>query len=185
MSSKAIALANNSTALDIWSMSVCGLGSSCYGGMIFWDAEVWMAPGLVLSHPQASQRIINYRVAKFPQAQKNVKMAFSSSQNQTNRFSSDDAVYPWTSSLFGNCTGTGPCFDYEYHINGDIGLSFFHHLVATGNFKFFQQNLLPIYQAIAGFFSNLLSETPTKKYTLTNATDPVSMFLNMCPSSCF
>jgi len=172
MSSKAIALANNSTALDIWSMSVCGLGSSCYGGMIFWDAEVWMAPGLVLSHPQASQRIINYRVAQFPQAQKNVKMAFSSSKNQSNRFSSDDAVYPWTSARFGNCTGTGPCFDYEYHINGDIGLSFFNHLVATGNFKFFQQNLLPIYQAIAGFFSNLLSETPAKKYTLTNATDP-------------
>ncbi|KAA1101656.1 hypothetical protein PGT21_027043 [Puccinia graminis f. sp. tritici] len=172
LSSNAIALANNSTALDHWSISVCGLGSSCYGGMIFWDAEVWMAPGLVLSHPQAGQRIINYRVAQFPQAQENIKMAYTSSQNRTNQFSPSDAVYPWTSGRFGNCTASGPCFDYEYHINGDIGLSFFHHLVATGNFKFFKRQLLPIYQAIAGLFSNLLSETSDKKYTLRNATDP-------------
>ncbi|KAH9472459.1 hypothetical protein MJO29_001727 [Puccinia striiformis f. sp. tritici] len=172
LSSNAIALSDNSTALDNWSISVCGLGSSCYGGMIFWDAEVWMAPGLVLSHPQAAQRIINYRVAQFPQAQENLKMAYSSSQNQTNQFSPGDAIYPWTSGRFGNCTASGPCFDYEYHINGDIGLSFYHHLVATGNFNSFKRNLLPIYQAIAGLFSNLLSETSDWKYGLRNATDP-------------
>ncbi|OAV96933.1 hypothetical protein PTTG_12539 [Puccinia triticina 1-1 BBBD Race 1] len=172
ISSNAIALANTSSALDNWSISVCGLGSSCYGGMIFWDAEVWMAPGLVLSHPHAAQRIINYRVAQFPQAQDNIKMAFSSSQNRTNQFSPDDAIYPWTSGRFGNCTASGPCFDYEYHINGDIGLSFFHHLVVTGNFEYFKRHLWPIYQAIAGLFSNLLSETSTHKYALRNATDP-------------
>ncbi|PLW15641.1 hypothetical protein PCANC_15112 [Puccinia coronata f. sp. avenae] len=172
MSPNAIALAKNSSALDVWSMPVCGLGSSCYGGLIFWDAEVWIAPGLVLSHPSASQRIINYRVAKFTQARENIKMAFSSSQNRTNQFSPGDAVYPWTSGRFGNCTGSGPCFDYEYHINGDIGLSFFQHLVATGNFQFFERNLFPIYQAIAGLFSNLLSENSDRKYTLRNATDP-------------
>ncbi|KAI9620420.1 hypothetical protein H4Q26_013632 [Puccinia striiformis f. sp. tritici PST-130] len=123
-------------------------------------------------HPQAAQRIINYRVAQFPQAQENLKMAYSSSQNQTNQFSPGDAIYPWTSGRFGNCTASGPCFDYEYHINGDIGLSFYHHLVATGNFNSFKRNLLPIYQAIAGLFSNLLSETSDWKYGLRNATDP-------------
>ncbi|POW05143.1 hypothetical protein PSTT_09876 [Puccinia striiformis] len=187
LSSNAIALSDNSTALDNWSISVCGLGSSCYGGMIFWDAEVWMAPGLVLSHPQAAQRIINYRVAQFPQAQENLKMAYSSSQNQTNQFSPGDAIYPWTSGRFGNCTASGPCFDYEYHINGDIGLSFYHHLVATGNFNSFKRNLLPIYQAIAGLFSNLLSETSDWKYGLRNATDPdeYANQLTIRPIRCF
>ncbi|POW09017.1 hypothetical protein PSTT_07160 [Puccinia striiformis] len=141
LSSNAIALSDNSTALDNWSIS-------------------------------AAQRIINYRVAQFPQAQENLKMAYSSSQNQTNQFSPGDAIYPWTSGRFGNCTASGPCFDYEYHINGDIGLSFYHHLVATGNFNSFKRNLLPIYQAIAGLFSNLLSETSDWKYGLRNATDP-------------
>lgn len=171
--SNAIALLSHSASgLDVWSLPVCGLGSSCYAGFIFWDAEVWMAPGLVLTHPQSARQIVNYRVEKFPQAQKNIKMAFSSSQNRTHQFSDSDAVYPWTSGRFGNCTGTGPCFDYEYHINGDIGLNLYNYLVASGDLAFFKQYLLPIYQGIAGFFGNLLSQLPNGKYSLKNATDP-------------
>jgi trehalose/maltose hydrolase-like predicted phosphorylase len=36
----AIVAADNNTRLDTYSVPVCGLGSDCYGGMIFWDADV-------------------------------------------------------------------------------------------------------------------------------------------------
>lgn len=108
----AIIAAENNTRLDINSISVCGLGSECYAGFIFWDAEVWMAPGLVVSHPHAARQIANYRVELFPQAKENIKQAFTSSQNGST-FTEGGAVFPWTSARFGNCTGTGPCFDYE------------------------------------------------------------------------
>ncbi|MBW0494312.1 hypothetical protein O181_034027 [Austropuccinia psidii MF-1] len=171
LSSNAIAAATNDRPLNIWSISVGGLGSSSYGGQFFWDTEVFMGPGLVVTHPDAVQQTVNYRVEKFPQAQENVKMSFTSSQNTT-KFSGG-AVYPWTSGRFGNCTGVGPCFDYEYHINGDIGLSLFNFLVATGNIGFFHEKLFPIYDSIATFFSQLLKFDPRRhKYILTNATDP-------------
>jgi trehalose/maltose hydrolase-like predicted phosphorylase len=68
-----------------------------------WDAEVWMAPGLVVAYPQAAKQIAQYRVEKFPQAQANIKSAYQSSQNDT-YFSPNGAVFPWVSGRYGNCT---------------------------------------------------------------------------------
>ncbi|KAF1841992.1 carbohydrate-binding module family 32 protein [Cucurbitaria berberidis CBS 394.84] len=169
----AVAAAGNNTRLDTNSVPVCGLGSDCYAGMIFWDADVWMAPGVQVSHPEHAQNIIKYRVAHFDQAQKNVETAYQSSKNQTGRFTPGGAVYPWTSARFGNCTGTGACFDYEYHLNGDISLAFNNHLIITGDGDYFKETLLPISNAIAHFFGQLLDFNETSKaYELFNATDP-------------
>jgi len=165
---------NANENLDTNSIAVGGLGSDSYAGFIFWDAEVWMGPGLVVAHPEAAKQIAAYRAKLLPQAQANIKTAFTSSQNETGKFSGG-AVYPWTSGRFGNCTGTGPCFDYEYHINGDIGLELFNYYVASGDTPYFNSTLFPIYDDIAYFYSELLTyNSSTQLYELTNATDPVS-----------
>ncbi|KAI7088429.1 carbohydrate-binding module family 32 protein [Hortaea werneckii] len=172
VSSNAIKAAGNNTKLDVNSISVCGLYSDCYAGMIFWDADVWMSPGLVVSHPHAAKQIARYRVEKYPQAQANIETAYQSSQNET-KFSKNGAVYPWTSGRFGNCTATGPCFDYEYHINGDIGLELYNYLAVTGDTEFFSEQLFPIYDSVAEFYSNLVSYNESDgRYFLRNATDP-------------
>jgi trehalose/maltose hydrolase-like predicted phosphorylase len=169
----AIADAGNNSRLNIDSMPVCGFGSDCYGGQVFWDADVWMAPGVQVSHPQHAQRIINYRVEHFQQAQRNVETAFTSSKNQTDRFTSGGAVYPWTSGRWSNCTGTGACFDYEYHLNGDISLAFNNHLIITGDSDYFNKTLLPISNAVAHFYGQALDFNESSgAYELWNATDP-------------
>jgi trehalose/maltose hydrolase-like predicted phosphorylase len=169
----AIAAAGNNTRLDIDSMPVCGFGSDCYGGQIFWDADVWMAPGVQVSHPQHAQKIIKYRVEHFEQAQRNVETAFTSSKNQSDRFTPGGAVFPWTSGRWGNCTGTGACFDYEYHLNGDISLAFNNHLIITGDSEYFNNTLLPISNAVAHFYGQVLDFNKSSgAYELWNATDP-------------
>jgi trehalose/maltose hydrolase-like predicted phosphorylase len=178
VSGNAIAAAGNNTKLDVNSISVCGLGSSCYAGQIFWDAEIWMAPGLVVSNPQAAKQIANYRIEKFPQAQSNINEAFTSSQNTT-KFTPGGAVYPWTSGRYGNCTAAGPCFDYEYHINGDIGLELYNYLVATGDVEYFREYMFPIYDSVAYFYGELMALNETSGlYNLNNATDPVSYYIH-------
>lgn len=152
------------------SISVSGLGSDSYAGQIFWDAEVWMQPGLVVTFPYAARGIANYRVARYAQAQQNVKTAYQSSKNKT-QYSTDGAIYPWTSGRFGNCTATGPCWDYEYHINGDIGLEFDNYWIASGDTAFFQKNLMPIYNSIAITLSEILEKNGSS-WELTNMTDP-------------
>lgn len=170
----AIKRAGNNTKLDVWSIPVAGLGSSSYAGQIFWDADVWMSPGLIVSHPQAAKQIANFRVKQFPQAQRNIKSTESTSQNAT-KFTEGGAVYSWTSGRYGNCTGVGPCFDYEYHLNGDIGLNMLNDLIVTGDVDYFRKFYFPVYSAVASMFSDILTFNQTKDmYTLKNATDPVS-----------
>ena len=158
--------------IDHWSISVAGLTSDSYAGLVFWDAEIWMQPGLVAAFPAAAKQISNYRVALYEQAKANAQTSYTSSKNDTN-FSSNAAVFPWTSGRFGNCTGTGPCFDYEYHINGDIAQQMSNYLVVTGDDVFFHDELLPVYDSIATFYSELLEKNGTK-WGLSNLTDPVS-----------
>lgn len=111
ISANALSNANNAS-IDTWSISVGGLTSDSYAGLVFWDAEIWMQPGLAVSHPQAVKQIANYRVERYGQAMANAQTAYQSSKNTTS-FSSDAAVFPWTSGRYGNCTGTGPCFGIE------------------------------------------------------------------------
>ena len=108
------ALSNASNApIDTWSISVGGLTSDSYAGVVFWDAEIWMQPGLAVSHPQAVKQIANYRVERYGQAMANAQTAYQSSKNTTS-FSSDAAVFSWTSGRYGNCTGTGPCYGSDF-----------------------------------------------------------------------
>ncbi|KAL8815590.1 MAG: hypothetical protein Q9223_005283 [Gallowayella weberi] len=162
--------AANNVPIDTNSISVGGLTSDSYAGMVFWDAEIWMQPGIAASHPQAVKQIANYRVARYAQAKANAQTAFVSSKNGST-FSEDAAVFPWTSGRTGNCTGTGPCFDYEYHINGDIAQEFANYWVTSGDTEFFKQSLFPIYNSVAIFYSELLMKNGST-YVLTNMTDP-------------
>jgi trehalose/maltose hydrolase-like predicted phosphorylase len=136
-----------------------------------------MQPGLIVAFPDAAQIFTNYRLAKYGQALANVHLAFDSSKNRT-AFSKNAAIYSWTSGRFGNCTGTGPCFDYQYHLNGDIGLQLINNWVTTGDTEYFKNKLFPIYDSIATLFADLLEKNGTK-YTLTNMTDPVNTFLSI------
>ena len=161
--------------VNVDSISVGGLTSDSYAGMIFWDADLFMQPGLTTSHPEAAQRITNYRVAKYEQAKANIATSFTGSENDTD-FSASSAVYPWTSGRFGNCTATGPCWDYEYHLNGDIGISMVNQWVTTGDTDYFNETLLPIYHSVATLYSDLLKPNGSS-WTITNMTDPV------CPTA--
>ena len=173
-----LALVDNAP-IDKNNISVSGLTSDSYGGLIFWDAEIWMQPGFVVTFPFEAKQIAKYRVATYGQALANVKTAYTSSKNRT-VFSEGAAVYPWTSGRYGNCTGDGPCFDYEYHINSDIVMEFKNYWVASGDTEFFRQELFPIMESIALFDSDLVAKNGTN-YALTNMTDPVSLSVKYMP----
>ncbi|KAL2802242.1 glycosyl hydrolase family 65 central catalytic domain-containing protein [Aspergillus granulosus] len=165
----AIRLASDAP-LNQHSFAVGGLVSDSYAGMIFWDADVWMQPGLVASHPEAAQAVTNYRTNMYTQARENIQTAYTGSKNQT-YIDPEAAIYPWTSGRFGNCTGTGPCWDYQYHLNGDIGLSLVYQWVASGDTEVFRERHLPIYDSVARLYGSIV-ERNGSFWTLTNMTDP-------------
>ncbi|KAJ5885375.1 Acid trehalase [Penicillium taxi] len=162
--------ASSGTAINVDSISVGGLTSDSYAGQVFWDADLWMQPGLTASHPEAAQRITNYRLKNYGRAKENIQTAFVGSQNQT-RFSESAAIFPWTSGRYGNCTATGPCWDYEYHINGDIAMAIINQWVTSGDTEFFKETFFPVYDSIATLYADMLNPNGSS-WTLTNMTDP-------------
>lgn len=146
------------------SVSVGGLASDSYAGLVFWDADYWMAPGLNLAFPDYAKQITNYRVKQHPQAIANAKL---------NGYPDNSSLYSWTSGRFGNCTGTGPCVDYEYHLNYDICFNIFQQLNITQNQTWFDNGPKQIIETTAGMTGQLLTfNETTGTYWLHNCTDP-------------
>ncbi len=158
-------LANTRTSnVDLTSaLGVTGLSSDGYAGMAFWDSDLWMLPGILPFAPSVASSIERYRYYMHKQAVLNA---------QSHNF--NGSVYPWTSGRFGNCTATGPCFNYEYHINIAICYAI-HELYLSGAID---DNVLleegwPIFKDIADFFSDYVQFNETLgKFTTYNLTDP-------------
>ncbi|CAI5757310.1 unnamed protein product [Candida verbasci] len=144
-------------------IGVGGLSSDSYAGMVFWDLDLWMFNGILPFAPEHAKSIVNYRVHTHKQAIENVPQGYHG------------AVYPWTSGRFGNCTATGPCIDYEYHINVAVALAAWNiYLSGAGDETYLRDVAYPLIKDAATFFANYLvnfNET-LNRYTTKNLTDP-------------
>lgn len=136
--------------------------------VVFWDADLWMYPGLVTIWPDYALPIINYRSRLLEQSEANAREY---------GYSNDTVLYSWTSGRYGNCTGTGPCVDYQYHLNTDIAFAAWEYFLNTGDMQFLQEEGWPIIRKVANFFSEYV-EFINGSYHTFNLTDPVSCQLS-------
>ena len=136
-----------------------------------------MYPGLLVLTPDFAASILNYRKKNLGAAIANARL-----------YNSSGALYPWTGYVwfdlpfdnrarFGNCTGIGPCVDYEFHINNDIALAQWQYFLATGNETWLYMTGFPIIKAIAEMWVSNTQRIPfttsdTYLYETFNMTDP-------------
>ena len=64
------------------SLPVGGLSSQAYGGKIFWDAEMFMAPPAQGTHPRLARQFAQYRINRASEAKKNVQEGASKAQQK-------------------------------------------------------------------------------------------------------
>ena len=107
-----------------------GLSSNLYGGHIFWDAEVWMLPALIVQHPDYARSIIDYRFKLLGQAKKNA---------QAHGFAG--AEYPWESADTGAEMAPAE-FAKERHITADVGWAAWQYYLWTGDKAYLQERRL-------------------------------------------
>lgn len=166
--------------INVWGISVCGLTADCYAGQIFWDMDIWMGPYVAATHPFEAKQIALPRVALHDQALENIQAASRSTSKSQINFSPEAAIYPWSTGRDGNCTATGPCWDFEYHINGDIVKGFVDYWAATGDDEFFESSLLPVTNSVATLFSEIIQfNSSTNTWNLKNMTDPDEYAMNV------
>lgn len=127
-----------------------GTSSPLYNGRVFWDAEMWVFPSLLLLDPERAKAILDYRLARKDAAFSNAQQW---AQEKGKKLSNAALKFPWESGLSGNELATGE-FKDELHVNGGV-LWALNHGQQFGLVSATQTD--PIYQGLSAFWRGLLT----------------------------
>lgn len=123
---------NPSTCIACNSLAVGGLISQTYGGKIFWDADLFVAPPIQGVHPKLARQFALYRINRAEQSRKNT---------ERHELKEGSMLYAWTSGRHGQCYNmSAPCIMYQYHLNADIALSMTMGRNTSGDKDWFDQH---------------------------------------------
>jgi trehalose/maltose hydrolase-like predicted phosphorylase len=163
-------LPTNGSQQNYTSISVGGLSSDSYAGKIFWDADIFMAPGIMASHPSLAKQIAQYRISRAPQAARNAEAL---------GYTPGSLIYPWTSSRLGECfDGSAKCAGYQYHLNTDIALSLVMLRNVSGDTKWFRDEALPVIDGIAQMLEQLVEYNAlTGRWEVHGMTEPDEFYV--------
>lgn len=137
-----------------------GLSSNAYGGHIFWDAEIWMFPALVVQHPDLARSIVDYRFKLLPQARKNAAA-----------HGYKGAEYPWESAADGK-EEAPPEFAEERHITADVAYAAWQYYLWTGDKAYLAKEGWPILSATADYWVSRAKKEPDGSYHIDNVLPP-------------
>lgn len=146
-----------------WSIPPMGLSSDAFGGHIFWDADVWIFPALILQHPELARSIVEYRFNTLPGAMANAKAD-----------GYKGAEYAWESGYTGKeDTPRGLNYRHERHINGDVALAQWQYYLATGDKNWLKTRGFPVLKATADYWVSRVTYNSAKnRYEILKVVPP-------------
>ncbi|HEY8898610.1 MAG TPA: glycoside hydrolase family 65 protein [Niastella sp.] len=144
------------TALSPSPMGLSGLG---YNGHVFWDAELWMYPALLVLHPELAKSMIEYRFQKLEAARQN---AFANGYK--------GAMFPWESAETGVeetpvWALSGP---FEHHITADVAIAAWNYYAVTQDKQWLREKGFPILSATADFWASRVERNGPGHYDIKN-----------------
>ncbi|WP_308162965.1 discoidin domain-containing protein [Nocardia alni] len=148
------------------SISPTGLSSDNYGGLIFWDADIWMYPPLLQFAPDLARSVVEYRYKTLPGARANAQ-----------RLGYPGAFYPWTGAdtgdLWTECHSWSPphCLT-QIHLQGDISLAAWQYYLVTGDLGYLRSRSWPIMSALAEFWAARAKANPDGSYSIDDVAGP-------------
>lgn len=147
------------------SISPVGLSSDNYAGAIFWDADIWMFPGLLQLAPELAKSVVDYRYRTLPAAQANAR-----------QLGFQGAFYPWTSASNGDlaeCHSWDPphCLN-QIHLQGDVSLAAWQYYLGTGDDTYLRERGWPIMRSLAEFWAARVSPNDDGSYSIDDVAGP-------------
>ena len=123
-----------------------GLSSGGYYGHVFWDADTWMFPALLLLHPDLARSMVDFRFH-----------ALAGARKRATAHGFRGAMYPWESDERG--AEAVPRFaaqngDYEIHVTGDVARAQWLYYLATGDSAWLADTGYAVLSATADFWSS-------------------------------
>jgi trehalose/maltose hydrolase-like predicted phosphorylase len=153
-----------------WSISPVGLSSDGYNDHIFWDAETWMFPSLLLLHPDVAASVVNYRSRTLAGARLNAQ--------QTGY---QGARFAWESANDG--TEQTPTWaetrEFEQHITSDVAFAQWQYYLATGDRSWLANQAWPVLQGAADFWASRATPTSGGGYAINGVEGPDEHHFNV------
>ena len=142
-----------------FSLSPMGLSGLGYNGHVFWDADIWMFPALLVLHPEIAKSMIEYRFERLESAKKN---AFEHGFK--------GAMFPWESAGSGLeetpvWALSGP---FEHHITACVALAAWNYYCVTQDKVWLKEKGWPILSATADFWSSRVERNAPGHYDIKN-----------------
>ena len=133
-----------------------GLSARGYNGHIFWDAEMWMYPVLLLMNPGIANSMLQYRLDRLEGARARAR-----------EFGYDGLMFPWESDIDGNESTpswalTGPL---EHHISADIAIAAWNHYLVTQDAARLRE-CWPLLSGVARFLESRVTENPDGSFSI-------------------
>ncbi len=142
-----------------FSLSPMGLSGLGYNGHVFWDADLWMFPALLVLHPEMAKSMIEYRFERLETARSN---AFEHGYK--------GAMFPWESAASGVeetpvWALSGP---FEHHITACVGLAAWNYYCVTQDKEWLREKGWPIISATADFWASRVERNGPGHYDINN-----------------
>ncbi|MFJ9622132.1 glycosyl hydrolase family 65 protein [Streptomyces sp. NPDC101181] len=148
------------------SIAPAGLSGDNYAGLVFWDAETWMFPGLLATRPELARAVVDYRYRTRDAARANAE-----------KLGYDGLFYPWTSASRGRldseCHSVDPphCLT-QNHLQGDVSLAVWQFFLATGDRDWLAARGWPLLRGIADFWRSRVTANPDGSYSVNDVAGP-------------
>ncbi len=136
-----------------------GLTARTLGGHIFWDAELWIFPPVLLFNQGIAESMINYRTDRLAPAEKKAA-----------NYGYAGAMYPWESDNSGE--ETTPPFaltgTFEHHITADVAIAAWNFYRITRDKEWLNTKAFPMIKEIADFWVSRASKNKDGSYSVRN-----------------
>ncbi|WP_405432977.1 glycosyl hydrolase family 95 catalytic domain-containing protein [Streptomyces anulatus] len=148
------------------SIAPAGLTSDNYAGMVFWDAETWMFPGLLATRPELARPVVEYRYRTRDAARANAE-----------KYGHRGLFYPWTSASRGRMDSECQSWDPPHcltqnHLQGDVSLAVWQYYLATGDRDWLASRGWPLLRGIAEFWESRATANTDGSYSVNDVAGP-------------
>ncbi|MDO3645058.1 glycoside hydrolase family 65 protein [Mucilaginibacter sp. L3T2-6] len=140
-----------------YSPSPMGLSGLGYNGHVFWDADLWMFPAMLVLHPELAKSMVEYRYERLTEAKRN---AFAHGYK--------GAMFPWESADSGVeetpvWALSGP---FEHHITADVALAAWNYYCVTQDKDWLREKGWPVLSATADFWASRVERNGPGHYDI-------------------
>ncbi len=128
---------------DEWSIAPMGLSGNFYNGHIFWDAELWMYPSLLVTQPRLGKSCTSYRERTLGAARARAAQSGHSGAQfpWEGGFTGEEMTPPWAETR-----------DFQLHITADVAIGQWWYYLVTGDREWLRRHGFPIIRECAEYW---------------------------------